>query len=293
VSDPTGSGGLEPTVAGPDSSAVRVALWRALHGELDPPPHVLDDSIGLQLVAPADGWRQRPDMDPDATRTFRASIVARARFVEDLVMERAHRGLTQYVILGAGLDTFAQRHADLLSRLEVFEVERPATQAWKRQRLIELGFGIPPSLRFVPVDFEAGESWWKRLQAAGFSADEPAVVAATGVSMYLTREAITSTLHDAAALATGSTLVMTFLLPLELTAPGERAGREAAERGARSSGTPFVSAFTPDEMMSLARDAGFREVRHISGASLTQRYFTDAADRIRPGNAEEVLVAIT
>ena len=93
--------------AAADSTAVRVALWRAMHVQVDPPPHVLEDEIGLRLVAPDDGWRRRGDMDPHATRLFRASIVARARFIEDLVVEHSGRGVSQYVILGAGLDTFA------------------------------------------------------------------------------------------------------------------------------------------------------------------------------------------
>ena len=95
-------------------------------------------------------------MDPSATSAFRASIVARARFIEDLVVERAGHGVGQYVILGAGLDTFAQRRPEIASRLRLFEIDKPGPQAWKRQRLIELGFGIPEWLRFVPVDFEAG-----------------------------------------------------------------------------------------------------------------------------------------
>src|SRR5580658_3813040 len=139
--------------AAPDSTAVRVALWRALHAEVDPPPHVLEDEVGLKLAAPDDGWRSRPDMSP-CTRPFRASIVARARFIEDLVAEQAARGVGQYVILGAGLDTFAQRRAEFASQLLVFEVDRRGAQAWKRQRLIDLGLGIPSFLRLVPVDFE-------------------------------------------------------------------------------------------------------------------------------------------
>src|SRR5580700_6009541 len=95
-----------------EGTAVRVALWRALHVQVDPPPHVLEDEIGLKLVAPEEGWRSRPDMDPQRTRLFRASIVARARFVEDLVVEQVGRGVSQYVILGAGLDTFAQRRTE-------------------------------------------------------------------------------------------------------------------------------------------------------------------------------------
>ena len=99
----------------PDRSAVRVALWRAMHVQVDPPPHVLEDEIGLKLVAPDNGWRTRPDMDPHATSRFRASIVARARFIEDLVVEQAGHGVRQYVILGAGLDTFAQRRPEIAS----------------------------------------------------------------------------------------------------------------------------------------------------------------------------------
>src|SRR5579871_1953447 len=120
------------TVA-PESTAVRVALWRALHVEVDPPPHVLVDEIGLKLVAPPEGWRQRPDMHPEGTRRFRTSIIARARFIEDLAVEEARRGVGQYVILGAGLDTFAQRHPDIGSGLRIFEVDQPGPQAWKRQ----------------------------------------------------------------------------------------------------------------------------------------------------------------
>ena len=176
--------------AGPESSAVRVALWRALHVEGDPPPHVFEDEIGLRLAAPDDGWRRRPDMDVQGTRLFRASIVARARFIEDLVVEQASRGVGQYVILGAGLDSFAQRRPEIASRLKVFEVDQPGPQAWKRQRLVELGFGIPEWLRLVPVDFEPGGSWSERLAESGFDASRPAVVASTGVSMYLTKDAI-------------------------------------------------------------------------------------------------------
>lgn len=146
----------------PDSTAARVALWRALHVELDAPPHVLTDEIGLQLLAPAPGWQQRGDMDPQFTRPFRASIVARARFIEDLVAEQAASGVRQYVILGAGLDSFVQRRPDMASRVTVFEVDQPAPQRWKQRRLVELGFGVPDWLRFVPVDFEAKQSWRAR-----------------------------------------------------------------------------------------------------------------------------------
>src|SRR5437667_10324227 len=129
-------------------------------------------------------------MDSHFTKPFRASIVARARFIEDLVTEEAVHGVAQYVILGAGLDTFAQRRPEIASRLRIFEVDRPGPQAWKRERLIELGFGIPEWLRLVPVDFEAGDDWWQWLAAAGFDIGQPAVCASSGFRMYVYLDAI-------------------------------------------------------------------------------------------------------
>jgi methyltransferase (TIGR00027 family) len=250
--------------------------------------------MGLRLAASDEGWRQRPDMDPVGTSPFRASILARARFIEDLVIERSGRRVGQYVILGAGLDTFAQRRPEIASRLVVFEVDRPAPQVWKRQRLIELGLGIPEWLRLVPVDFEAAASWREGLTAAGFVASEPAIVASTGVSMYLTRDANAATLREVAELAPGTTLAMSFLMPLKRAPPEVRPGLQRAEAGARASGTPFVSFFTPEEMLAIAREAGFREAQHVSAATLTQRYFAGRTDGLRPpDNSEELLVATT
>lgn len=284
--------GVEP-VAAVESTAERVALWRALHVQVDPPPHVLDDEIGLRLAAPSADWRRRPDMDPRAMSLVRAGIVARARFVEDLVAEQAGRGVDQYVVLGAGLDTFAQRRPEVASRLRVFEVDQPGPQAWKRQRLIELGFGVPEWLRLVPVDFEAGGSWWEQLVAAGFDARRPAVVVSTGVSMYLTRDANAATLRQAASLAPGSTLAMSFMPPLDLVEEAARPLRQTAENGARAARTPFISFFSPPEMLALAREAGFEETRHVSAALLNQWYFADRTDGLRTSNGEELLVATT
>ena len=280
----------EPTAV-PDSSAVRVALWRALHVEVDASPHVIRDTIGLELVAPDDNWRSRPDMDPEGTRGFRAGIVARARFVDDLVTEQAALGVTQYLILGAGLDTFAQRRPGIASRIRIFEIDQPETQAWKRQRLIDLGFGIPKWLRLVPVDFEAGDDWWDRLAAAGFDASRPTVVACTGVTMYLTRDAVVATLRRLATLAAGSTLAMTFLLPAELTEGEERQQHKEVQKNARASGTPFLSFFTPPEMLAMAREAGFASVAHVSAADLIQRYFDGRTDGLRPSSGESFLIA--
>jgi methyltransferase (TIGR00027 family) len=178
--------------------------------------------------------------------------------------------------------------------LRVFEIDQPGPQAWKRQRLEEAGFGMPAYLKLVPVDFEAGDEWWERLTAAGFDSARPAVVASTGVSMYLTREAILATLRRVASLAKGSTLAMSFMLPIEMAPPDVRLGVERAAAGARASGTPFVSFFMPEEMLALAREAGFRDVKHVSAATLATRYFAGRSDGLRPPeNCEELLVAST
>jgi len=283
----------EKQAIAPEDTAVRVALWRAIHVQLDPPPHVLADEVGLALVAPPEGWRNRPDMHPQFLAPFRASIVGRARFIEDLVSERVGAGVAQYVILGAGIDTFAQRRPDLAARLTVFEVDQAGPQQWKRQRLIECGYGIPDWLRFVPVDFEAGVSWWDGLRAAGFDSTKPAVVASTGVSMYLTHAAITATLRQVAALAPGSTFAMSFL-PIEMAGPELRPAMDLAAKGAAARGTPFISFFRPEEMLDIARACGFKKVRHVCADDIAARYFAGRNDGLRPPkNAEELLVAST
>jgi methyltransferase (TIGR00027 family) len=277
----------------PDGTAVRVALWRAMHVQTDPPPHVLEDEIGLRLAAPSGGWRDRGDMHPDGTRAFRASIVARSRFTEDLVTEQAGHGVAQYVLLGAGLDTFVQRQPATAACLQVFEIDQPGPQAWKRRRLNELGYGVPDGLHLVGDDFETDGSWWAKLAAAGFDASQPAVVASLGVSMYLTRAANLATLRLAASCAAGSTLVMTFQPPLDLLEAPERSAREFAERGALASGTPFISFFSPAAILDLAREAGFAQVRHVPAAELNQRYFGGRDDGLRTSSGEELLVATT
>ncbi|BCM68578.1 hypothetical protein EASAB2608_03912 [Streptomyces sp. EAS-AB2608] len=275
----------------PDHTAVRTALWRALHAQADPPPHVIEDEVGLRLAAPGDDWRARPDMDERGTRPVRASVAARARFVEDLVVERAARGVDQYVVLGAGLDTFAQRRPEVAAGLRVFEADRPGPQEWKRRRLADLGYGIPDWLRLVPVDFEG--DWWGRLLAAGFDPGRPAVVACTGVTMYLTRDTVAASFRQIATLAPGSVLATTFLRPAEDVEPELRPFQQASERGARASGTPFLSYFTPPRMLALVRESGFRDARHIPAEELTRRYFATRTDGLRPSRAEELVVATT
>lgn len=281
----------------PDNTAVRTALWRALHMVADTKPHILEDNIGLKLIAPPGHWQQQPDMK--FTRRLRASVVARSRFVEDLVTEQTKHDIRQYVILGAGLDTFAQRRQDIASDLRIYEIDQRDTLDWKQQRLIETGLDIPESrrtgkagLHFVPVDFET-DSWWEQLAKSGFDTREPAVVACTGVSLYLTKEAISAMLNQIAAFASGSTLAMTFYLPTELLDEEDKPMQEIAEKGAREAGTPFKSFFTPAEILDLAREAGFKESKTISTKDMQQRYFANRTDDLVPASGEVFLLATT
>jgi methyltransferase (TIGR00027 family) len=259
---------------------------------VDLPPHIFEDTIGLQLVAPDANWRERGDMHPQGTSAGRASIVVRARFIEDLVEAQVERGVTQYVLLGAGLDTFAQRRPELGSQIQVFEVEQPGTQAWKRQRLAELGYGVPEWLHFVPVNFET-DSWWQELQKAGFDASRPAVVVSTGVSMYLTKEANAETLRQLAALAPGSSVAMTFLIPIDMLPPEIQPFLEMSQRGAAAAGTPFLSFYRPDEVVAAAKEAGFKDARTVGADMLNERYFAGRPDGLKTTNGEQILVATT
>ncbi|HNP57999.1 MAG TPA: SAM-dependent methyltransferase [Gordonia sp. (in: high G+C Gram-positive bacteria)] len=268
-----------------DSTAVRTALWRALHVLVDDEPHVLDDPIGLQIADVDDDWRTRPDMDPARTGANRASIVARARAVEDTL---ASSGAGQYVVLGAGLDTYAQRHP---GGVRVFEVDAPATSAWKRGRLAELGFECSGQLSLVPVDFEAGESWLAEAVEAGLDPASPVVVSMLGVTMYLTREAVLATLRQAASLPPGSTTVFTYSRPIEMAPPEVRPFLEVAFRGAAESGHPWLTLLTPDEAADLAREAGFAEVQVVTSNDLHDRYFAGRTDGLSPVGGEDLVIA--
>ncbi|NMD57133.1 MULTISPECIES: class I SAM-dependent methyltransferase [Tsukamurella] len=271
------------TVA-PEDTAARTALWRALHAELDPSP-VLTDTIGLDLLAPAPGWRDRADMDPDFTRGMRAWVATRSRIVEDLVLSS---GIEQYVLLGAGLDTFAQRHPD--STATVFEVDEPGPQQWKRIRLDTLGL-LADRQRFVPVDFESDGDWLTRLHALGLDTLRPAVVSSLGVSMYLTPEATAVTLETVAGLAPGTVFAMTYQPPTESLSGVDRHAREVSMAGAEGNGTPFRSFYTAREATDLARAAGFSSAQTISTEDAATRYFSGRSDGLTPAHGEEMLIA--
>lgn len=276
----------------PEHTAVRVALWRALHVLIDTKPHVFSDELSAKLVN-EENWRDRPDMQPDFSMPMRAGIVGRARFVEDLVLESIEKGVDQFVILGAGLDTFAQRNPQVATKIDIFEIDQPGPQLWKQKRLEELGFKSSNKLHFVPVNFEEGELWWKKLDEHGFDRSRPAIIVSTGVSMYLSLAANMATFEQIAKLAPGSIFAMTFLLALDLLSPQEKSIMQFVMKKAKESGTPFLSLFSPKEIQTLAIKSGFKKCEYISADDLFQRYFASRTDGLNAGKAENFIVAIT
>lgn len=274
----------------PEPTAVRVALWRALHLEVDQKPPVLVDKIGLELAAPHADWRARPDMNPEWTKLFRGSILGRACFVEETLKSELEKGVKQYVILGAGLDTFAQREPEIAKQLSIYEVDQPGPQEWKKKRLVECGYGNPDYLHFVPVNFEERSSWWERILAEGFDPSKPAVVVSTGVTMYITKEATAATMRQIEALAFGSTYITTFMPPLELIAEDERTVAEQVNKAAHAAGTPFISFYSPQEIVALATECGLRAARHVTGGEMA-RYFAGRTDGLRWSTGEQLMIA--
>lgn len=272
----------------PDNTAVRTALWRALHVLTDNKPYVIEDKIGYDLIKPEKNWQERPDMK--YTKRLRASIVARARFVEDVAKEQIEKGVRQYVLLGAGLDSFAQRNTEINSQVDIYEIDQPNTLAWKKEKLINNGYKILDNLHFVPVNFETS-SWWTELLNKGFDITQKAFVSCTGVTLYLTKEAIIDTLKKMILLASGSSIAIAFYLPLEQLDEEDKTLIEMSIKGAAASGTPFVSFFPVEEIVKLAEEIGFKEIKTISTKDMTEKYFKDRADQLVPASGEFFLVA--
>jgi methyltransferase (TIGR00027 family) len=278
------------TTKQPDNTALRTALWRALHVLTDDKPYIIEDKIGYELIKPEKDWQERPDMK--YTKRLRASIVARARFVDDIAKEQIEKGVKQYVLLGAGLDSFAQRNTEISSQVDIYEIDQPDTLAWKEEKLIENGYKIHNNLHFVPVDFETS-SWWTELLNKGFDISQTAFVSCTGVTLYLTKETITDTLKKMASLVSGSTIAIAFYLPLEQLDEEDKPLLEMAIKGAAASGTPFVSFFSVEEIVKLADEIGLKDIQTVSTKDMKERYFKDRSDNLVPASGEFFLVART
>jgi methyltransferase (TIGR00027 family) len=277
----------------PSHTAYRVALSRAVHQILDRPPRVLDDPIALGIVGPAgiEEIRAHPlRFNTRLARYLRAFVVARSRVAEEALAAALRRGVRQYVVLGAGLDTFAYRNPHPASHLRVFEVDHPATQAWKRRQLEAGGIAVPPSLAFVPVDFES-DGLAARLVSGGLRDDEPCFFSWLGVTMYLTRTAIASTLSYVASLPRGSGIVFDYAVPPASLSLLRRLVVGAVMRAVAAAGEPWKTFFEPATLAAELAALGFRELEDLGSEELNARFFRGRSDRLRVGGLGRVMCA--
>jgi len=257
-------------------TALRVAVRRAAHQLMDHPP-VLNDPIALRLVGGVSA-RDMERAQHKVARDFRAYMAARSRFVEDQLATAVAQGVTQYVILGAGLDTFAWRNP--FPGLRIFEVDFPATQEWKGGMLREAGLAQPEGLTLVPLDFEH-KALAAGLAESGFDASRAAFFGWLGVVPYLTREAFRATVSDLARMAAGSGVSFDYGLSAEALGPLRRLALKALSERVASAGEPFKLLFTPDELERELRKAGFDRIEQWDSGQLNALYFTGRSDGLR------------
>lgn len=277
----------------PSNTALRVARRRAAHQLLDD-PKIFDDPLALQVLGldtatahdPSQPWlRQTP-----ISRVLRASLAARSRFAEDELHAAVRQGVDQYVVLGAGLDTFACRSPYPAEVLRIFEVDHPATQQWKRACLAETGLPIPPALTFSPVDFET-QTLGDELRRAGFDTGRRAFFSWFGVTMYLTREAIDATLGYVAGMPTGSRLVFDYMIEPSLLTAEERMALDTLARHVAGAGEPFQTSFHPAALAADLRRLGFSQVEDLGPEELDARYFRGRTDGLRAGRLAHIMHA--
>jgi methyltransferase (TIGR00027 family) len=266
------------------------AAARALYRE-DRPPWVLEDSVALELAGDA-GISMlsliRARLSRDELMAFSRWVCVRSRVVEDLVQRALSDGVRQHVILGAGLDSFAYRRADLLDRLRVFEVDHHASQRWKRQRLEQLSIPMPKNVVFAPVDFES-QSLIDGLVASGFEPDAPAVFSWMGVTMYLTTDAIRKTLRAVASCGQGSKMALTYNQPMSTLDAFSRTVTDTLADAIGQAGEPFISLFTPEAAQALVREEGFRDIQDYGADEARRDYFQSREDVLIAG-AQRVLI---
>jgi methyltransferase (TIGR00027 family) len=258
------------------------AIGRGGHRLEDPRPWILDDPYALLLVGPV--WEQMADLlravIPDRLgRGARAGIVLRSRYAEDRLLQNDFR---QYVILGAGLDSFVWRNPDLANSVRVYEVDHPATQSWKQQRAKELGLPNHDSVVYVPIDFET-TSLKDALDEAGIDWGESTLFSWMAVTMYLTVDAIEETLRTiASSAASSSEIVLSYGLPEALMDADDREFVELFAPLAASAGEPIQTFFSRHDIEAVLERCGFETVDHPDRRELIRRYFTGRSDGLKP-----------
>ena len=265
--------------ARPSRTALRVAMRRAAHQIYDAPPLVFEDPLAVPIL----GAEYLPEVERTQFKlhkphsvALRAFLVARSCYAEELLVRAVAQGVTQYVLLGAGLDTFAYRNPH--PNLHVYEVDHPATQQWKRDLLAQNHIAIPESLTYAPVDFEH-QQLAAQLAAAGHNAAEPTFYAWLGVVPYLTHAAFRSTLALIAASPAGSGVVMDYGQPRAALPLLERLAHDSMSERVRLAGEPFQLFFTPEEMAEEL--AALHGVEDLGSKELNARYFTNRSDNLK------------
>jgi methyltransferase (TIGR00027 family) len=261
----------------PSKTALRVALRRAAH-QLHDSPVVFDDPIAVALLGAtyAEELRRTPlRADRPFSIALRAFLVARSRYAEDNLKKAVEGGVEQYVLLGAGLDTFAYRNS--YAQLRVFEVDHPATQQWKRELLQRNRIAIPESVTYTPVDFER-HSLSSQLREAGFNHSAPAFFSWLGVVPYLTREAFRGTVSFIAAQPPGSGLTLDYGQPRAVLPLLERLAHDSLASRVEKAGEPFQLFFTPAEIAS--EFSGFHSLEDLGAPEINARYFSGRADQL-------------
>jgi methyltransferase (TIGR00027 family) len=272
--------------AQPSRTAQRVAMRRAAHQVLDA-PGVFHDPLAVAIA----GRDNAAEQGSSFSRALRAFIVARSRYAEDaLAAAVLQRGVRQYVVLGAGLDTFAYRNPLRSAGLHVFEVDHPATQEWKRARLHEAGIEIPDEMTFAAVDFER-QSLDVRLQEAGFRPTASAFFSWLGVTPYLSRAAFDATIQFIAGMPAGSALAFDFAVERALLSPMRQLALDAlAERVARA-GEPFQLFFDPAALVSELSRRGFGAIEDLGAEEINARYFAGRSDGLSVSGGGHLLSA--
>lgn len=287
-----GKGLLQQGVA--SRSALAVAMLRAAHQLIDK-PLVFDDPLALPILGPENEAvvRAAPQkFDTGVVRVLRAAMAVRSRFAEDELARALDNGVRQFVLLGAGLDTYAYRNPvrNPVHELRVFEVDHPATQRWKRALLEQAGIAAPGSLTYVPVDFER-DDLADALAAAGCQLDQPVFFSWLGVTLYLSTDAVFDTLAFVAGLPPGSGIVFDYGVVPELLNPMERMGMAYFAQKYAAEGEPWISYFAPEVLACELRAMGYGVVSDHGADELRQRYLANRNDGLRLGGGTRLMSA--
>lgn len=251
-------------------------MRRAAHQLLDE-PRVFDDPLAAAIAGEPE---RAPSANQPFSRSLRAFIAVRSRYAEDQLARAVERGVRQYVVLGAGLDTFAYRNPFQSAGLRVFEVDHPATQEWKRGQLGAAGIAIPAEMTFAAVDFER-QSLEDGLRIARFETGQPAVFSWLGVTPYLSRAAFDGTIQFIAGMPSGSCVVFDYAVERSLLSPSQQLGLDALAARVARAGEPFRLFFDPTELSRDLERLGFTNIEDLDADRINARYFAVRSDGLR------------